>query len=392
MTQRERLLAIGVSALLVAVAAYLAANFWSQAVARRKGQIATLQRKLAEQERLVRQTNDAKAQIAQFESRSLPPQRDLARSQYQAWLLDRVNGVKLAEPKVQFIAPRSERDFYTVLSFQISGKGNLQQIVKLLHEFYSVDLAHRVSRMSIRPSGTSKILDFSMTIEAISMSGAPPGDLALRPSQRLALPKLEDYYTAILNRNIFGTPNRAPRFSPLGSQRGETGRPLEVTARATDPDAADKLTYRLERTDATGARIDPATGRLDWTPRRTGSYEFVVAVTDDGIPAKSDTQRFMVTVSDPAPTPPPPRTLAFDEAKYTYLVGVIDENGKSEVWLNNRPRAKTLKLKVGDEFEIGSVKGVVKSISREEFVFECDGKLRKLARGGVLEQAEVTGP
>ena len=48
-------------------------------------------------------------------------------------------------------------------------------------------------------------------------------------------------------------------------------------------DDQDKLTYR-HVTEGTGARVDSSTGKLDWTPRRPGNYEFVVNVTDDGIP------------------------------------------------------------------------------------------------------------
>ena len=50
-------------------------------------------------------------------------------------------------------------------------------------------------------------------------------------------------------------------------------------AQAVDPDG-DPLTYSL-LTAPDGATIDPATGRIDWTPPSTGIYNFEVAVSDD---------------------------------------------------------------------------------------------------------------
>jgi hypothetical protein len=46
-----------------------------------------------------------------------------------------------------------------------------------------------------------------------------------------------------------------------------------------------------------------------------------------------------------------------------------------------------LKLRVGDEFEIGTIKGVIESIGLVDFTFATDGKLRRLAKGGTLHDA-----
>jgi hypothetical protein len=84
------------------------------------------------------------------------------------------------------------------------------------------------------------------------------------------------------------------------------------------------------------------------------------------------------------------RTLPFDEAKYTVLAGIVQKNGVGEIWLHVRPRNENqlLKLGIGQQFEVGSIQGVVKSIGLTNFVFESDGKLRKLESGEILVNAK----
>ena len=47
-----------------------------------------------------------------------------------------------------------------------------------------------------------------------------------------------------------------------------------------------------------------------------------------------------------------------------------------------------LKLGVGDQFEVGSIKGVVTAIGEGDFTFESDGKEHRLTKGGKLGEAE----
>ncbi len=396
MNQRERILLIIVVALgivgvlLGAQLAYSTVIGWMHSGTNR---ITGLQRQLAEKQRIVLQTDAAKRKIANWKNRSLPGQPAVAASLYRAWLLDRVEAAQFKSPDVTTAAAsKSERGLYTALSFTVTGTGNLQQIVDLLYDFYAVDHLHRISRLKIVPTEVPKQFNLSMTVEALSMTGAADADkLTERPGTRLAMPQRQDYLTAILDRNLFGAPNRPPRLTGLGDQRAETGRSFSTTARVSDADAADKHAFKLEKSAAQDAYLDAASGEFRWTPRRTGSYEFLIAVTDDGIPAKTTTEQLVLTVGD-APVSEPTRTPDFDEAKFTVLAAVINKAGAGEVWLHVRPRERNsmLKLGVGDSFEVGSVKGVVKSIEVTHFVFESDGKLKKLATDEALVNAETT--
>ena len=71
------------------------------------------------------------------------------------------------------------------------------------------------------------------------------------------------------------------------------------------------------------------------------------------------------------------------------LTAVLDIGGIGEVWLHVRPTGETLKLHAGDKFEIGSIKGTVAQIGETDFVFENEGKQRKLEQGDILDQAQA---
>jgi hypothetical protein len=217
------------------------------------------------------------------------------------------------------------------------------------------------------------------------------------PNPRLSLATQKQYAEIILGRNLFGPANQPPRLADLGRQRGYTNRPIEFQVRAADADPLDRVEYRLVESADSAARFDPTTGRFSWTPRKPGDYQFLVRAMDDGLPIKTDQRTIVVSVTDPPPPDPPPPPplprepepvkLAFDDAKYTVLTAVIDVSGTGEVWLLIRPKGQTLRLHIGDKFEVGSIKGVVASIGQSGFTFESGGKQHSLAKGEILGQA-----
>ena len=387
MNQRERLLAIAVgSCFLILGLWYVWATVGGMYSSRRK-QIDALEREISKQKKLDFQTQTATARMREYEQRSLPPQVSVARSAYQNWLLEQLGNAGIRETQVTAKNGKTERNVSVTHLFEVTGKASLPQAVQLLHGFYSADYLHRLNKVVLRPIKDSKDLDIILTVEAMSLERAPAATaLKERPSTRLALPTREDYVRIISERNIFSPPNQEPRISGLGNQKAFRGRSADIAARGSDPDKLDKLTYKLVKSSAPDARLDASTGKLSWTPRSTGKFEFIVRATDDGLPAKSSKdEQLLVTVEEPPP--PEPVRLAFDDAKHTVLSAVIDISGDGQVWLYIRPRGQTLKLAVGDKFEVGSVKGVVTSIGVGDFTFESGGKEHKLSKGGILEQA-----
>jgi hypothetical protein len=394
MNQRERILAIVVGVLMVAVVGWVVQGWIASAFEKRQQEITRLEGELNAHKRRIDQGQRAARTIAQFEQRSLPSNPDVARSHYHDWLLAEMGKAGLIEPTIKTGASQEARNLYIAQEFGVTAKGTLPQMVDLLHALYSVDLLHRLKDFSAEPIKDSKLLDIKMTVQALSMqNAASASELMLRPAQRLKLADREAYHKLIVGRNLLGPPNNAPQLSIGGSTEANTNRQMELSARGTDPDPLDKVKYRLVESPARDARFDATSGRFSWTPRATGKYEFIFEAIDDGIPSKTSAPvKVVVNVTDPPPVvaraPDPPR-LAFDNAKFTVLTAVLDIGGTAEIWLHVRPTGETLKLHKGDKFEIGSIKGTVAQIGETDFVFEMDGKQRKLERGEVLEQAQA---
>jgi hypothetical protein len=389
MSSRERmliLLAGGTFGMIVVLWAYFTiAGMYTY----RKGEIEKLEASLTTERRLERETLNAKFRMASYQERSLPPKAQEAKTLYSAWLIELFEKAGMQQPAVTSGRSKVEKKLYAANIYSLTAKGTLPQVVKMLHGFYSMDYLHRITKLHITPVKNSKDLQVAMDVEALSLEAAPPSaTLKDRPSNRLALPKQEDYVRIISERNIFGSSNHAPQLAVLTEQKATRGRSVDFSLRGSDPDALDKLTYKMVKSGASDARLD-ASGRLSWTPRAAGKYEFVVRATDDGWPALSSKDELVTfNVEEPPPPPPePPKKLAFDDAKFTFLSAVIDTSGVGQIWLSVRPKGQTLKLGVGDSFEVGSVKGTVVSIGDGDFTFEQDGKERKVSKGGILGEA-----
>lgn len=399
MKDSERLLAIGVGAAVVCLVAFLGFRYYSSAVSNRLDLLAQQELELQKQQTQVKAALLASKKMAEYEARSLPPQAPLARSLYQHWLLTKAQEAGLGDPVVTPAGQRAVLDIYVQQTFSVTGKARYEQIVKFLDDIYRIDLLHRISRLSLKPIKDSKELDVSLTLDAVSVRSAPESQaLHNRPSKRLKLESPELYQMSIVGRNIFAPANRAPRISGLGKQKAETNRSVSITAKASDPDPLDYVKLELTKSPTRDARLD-SSGKLSWTPRKAGEYEFEITARDDSFPPHVSTEKLIVTVTDPPPPPPvrdpgppPEPKLAFDQAKHTVFTALVEVGGESEVWLFVRPTATLLKLHEGEPFEVGSIKGTIREIGGNEFVFESHAKPTKgqrllLSRGEILDQA-----
>lgn len=403
MKDNERKLAIVLGAVVLGLVLFFGYSYYSGSVENRLAKIDEISSKLRAKKQEVAETIKATKKVNEYEARSLPPDPALARSLYQHWLLTKVQEAGLRDQVVSPTGQRPVGDVYVQQTFTVNGKGRYEQIVKLLDDIYRVDLLHRVSRLSLKPIKDSKDLEMSLTVDAVSVRTAPEASkLHTRPAERLKLDSLEKYQLSIVGRNIFAPPNRAPRISGAGRQRGTTNRSVEIAVKASDPDPYDSVKLELTKAprDVTGVRLD-SSGKLSWTPKKAGEYEFEIAAMDDNFPPRVSTEKLVVTVTDPPPPlprddrPPPPKEepkLAFDHAKHTVLTAVLDVGGEGEVWLFVRPTATLHKLHLGESFEIGSMKGKVEEIGPNEFVYlssakETKGKYLRVSRGEFLEQA-----
>ena len=74
-------------------------------------------------------------------------------------------------------------------------------------------------------------------------------------------------------------------------------------------------------------------------------------------------------------TTPPPPPPPFDTAKHTFLTGVVGADDQSEAWLQVRTTGQMLKLRTGEKFDVGTLKGKIHFIGEQEIQIETtDGK------------------
>jgi hypothetical protein len=144
----------------------------------------------------------AAKQLAAWAKRSLPADPQVARSAYQAWLLELVNRIGLTRPAVDSTQP-SDRGGHYSITFSLQARGPLDKWIRFLYEFYRAGHLHQIRSMGMTPVGKNEQLDVSLAIETLSLPGAGAGPrLSDEAADRLAFESLEDYQ-AIALRNLF---------------------------------------------------------------------------------------------------------------------------------------------------------------------------------------------
>jgi regulation of enolase protein 1 (concanavalin A-like superfamily) len=119
--------------------------------------------------------------------------------------------------------------------------------------------------------------------------------------------------------NAVSSANPPPTLAPIPPATADEGATFRFTASASDPDPAQNLTFTLIGAP-TAASIDPVTGAFTWTTSETdgpGTYSFSIRVTDDGRPARSDTEPVTLTVREInlPPTLQSPASLKINEGE-----------------------------------------------------------------------------
>lgn len=396
MSHRESILAAAVGLLLVVVVGVYVYSRVGDAFRAKRLQVASLTSTINDKKLQVQQGIEAGERLTEYRRKSLPDDAELARSRYKAWLLDLVEKqTQLADPVVSPGSITPVKGVYRRLSFTVSGQGRLEQLTKLLYEFYSVDYLHQVRAMRVKPIPGTKLLDISLTIEALSLIGASTAEkLSFPESSRLKHDELADYLATIVERNLFGPANRPPQLSRIGDQQMQTDRSLSLTVNATDPDPLDKVTFALENAPA-GASISATGGQLQFRTQKTGTYELVVVARDDGVPRRESRETIEIMVVEPPPevvrreAPPPQERPRFDDAKFAYVTAITEVGGQRELWLSVRDTGKLLKLSEGDRFEVERLQAHISRLGVTEVDVTSGDETRRFRLGENLSQGKV---
>lgn len=166
--------------------------------------------------------------------------------------------------------------------------------------------------------------------------------------------------------------NTPPKIEAVASVIAYQTQPLKVYVKATDPDQpTQKLRFGLAGGVPEGARINPETGELTWTPSASTElkdYPITVTVSDSGTPPATSSQQINVSVS-------------LDDAFFTFLTGSIEIDGKKIAWIRNRATNQKQEVQEGDSLKVADIQGVVKTITDQHLILEIDGKPWMLSLG-----------
>jgi N-acetyl-anhydromuramyl-L-alanine amidase AmpD len=111
-------------------------------------------------------------------------------------------------------------------------------------------------------------------------------------------PSSNDFETIMVTVN---EANNAPVISSIANQTISKGGTMNATASATDSSdvPANSITYSVG--GPAGITINPSTGAISWTSGLSDggqTYQVTVTATDNGVPAKSASTTFTVTITD----------------------------------------------------------------------------------------------
>lgn len=171
----------------------------------RATRIEQLEANIESREQSLAEARQTARQVEAWEERSLPSHVEVARSLYQAWLLDAVARAGITNPNVDSSEPTSRKGLYSVLNFSVRGRGSLATLTEFLYDFYRSPHLHQIRTINFSPVGGDGQLDIALSIEAISLPDTGRRDqLAEGVSERLVFDEVEPYLI-IARRNFFGT-------------------------------------------------------------------------------------------------------------------------------------------------------------------------------------------
>ncbi len=165
-------------------------------------------------------------------------------------------------------------------------------------------------------------------------------------------------------------PNLPPTLAVETVPVAVLGRPWTLPLKISDTETeTGKLTFKLTGAPE-GLTVNSTENRLEWTPQEPllpGEFSVTVAISDTGTPPQTASANVTIKLED-------------DQAVFTYLVGIVSENGEQQAWLFDRLLNKKTVFRTGDKLNVSDIQGVVEAI---------EPRLIRLREGEVLSQLEL---
>jgi hypothetical protein len=187
-------MATGVMGVIVLVGgAFLFHLFYMEPMANRQRAIDGLKTDIARKETRIREVLAQRPRLERWRQESLPADADTeqfatTRRLYAHYLSELMTKSNLASAKINGQKPDTKssptgpakKPIYTRLTFTVDeARGKLEDVVKMLDDFYKSGMLHQIKKLSIQkprtrtgPNQQSDDLDVNLTIEALVLNGA----------------------------------------------------------------------------------------------------------------------------------------------------------------------------------------------------------------------------
>jgi hypothetical protein len=421
MTSREKTLAMIVGALLPIGLLFFGFTWFMDNYDRNNSEIDDLMSQVETQQMILDRGNAAAARRSYYRKVSLP-EKNRTRNIYKAWLDDLVlkeTGMTYSGVRMKAAGSlgyqRSEVASRSV--FTLRPKGTLNQLIKLLHGFYSADHLHRINKLTIKPEAVSKRgkdpvltgqLLCELEIETLSLVDGP-ARLPSFPVWKKELPTVDAFTKQILARNVFGPANNTPSLEKPSTSKvqfviskdSNVSGYETVKVSAKDADADDILAFEILETSGQDNNFGIKLGEQPRTasqrqislqiPKQAEPVRIPVSmrVYDDGLPAKEGTIDFTVSFvapkkDKPKKPDPPPKPIVF--AKVTFVRGLTRVNGQWAAIIYSQLTGEKHSLGTGETLKVDDVPWKVVEIDSETVTFEVDGKRRSYEPGSSLDE------
>ena len=410
LTQREKTLAAATVGALV-VFLFFGGFFWF--LNSYNDNVAVLQgidSRISDQENLTAQGMQAATRKRYYIQTSPTSRVSDAKNQYIAWLKKTlredvgVNQANLDPSRNQITLKAGTKVVAEQMSFTIKPKVKLKQLVKFLNVFYSVETLHRIKLLKLTPITESTGRNGARTrtgdlatqiqIEVLVLKDGVERDQLAAFYRDAGIP-IEKAMETIVRRDIFGAANNSPTVKINKSSSYTSGKQISINVTAKDADEEDVLSMELVKSDVEEAQLKPdakgSKGKLTIPGQPKGKYEFVIRVTDNGLPAKSTEEKVQITFKDPKkPAPPKPKPPPVKMALETRITGNLrNADGSWYVLIKSRMDGQSYRLSKGESFELDKRDWEVTEITRNSATFSVAGQEVKLDRGIAFSEAEL---
>lgn len=395
MTPRERILAIGVGATIGLFGLQYGFSSIKSTLAAKQAQVDAAADSLNKLNEQIRQGKTSQDILKSLKARSLPTNAEILNARYGEWLTKLGQEVGLTNIKInphdtnKQVKPSKTPPAFTSYKFTMQGDCRTDQLVELLAKFYDKNLLHTISNLKIKMTKQANVLTISLDSQAIALRGADPKQEFSKESSGRLAKSAEEYEKIIIGRNPFAPPNLPPKLATSTRQELKRGERWNLKLEGSDPEK-DDVTFELVSTELPeGLKFSSRSGELSGSVEENGSYEVVVRVTDNGLPAQSSEHKLALKVVDPPPPPVEVEKPKFDAAEQSRVTAMVGGVKGPQVWVRSLTDGKSFQLSEGDDFEVGTIKAKVLSINlKESFAeFETEGIRWIVGMDSMLKEA-----